>query len=122
MSQTLEIACSSRGTTAALDVFMLTKALTPVRPRRESAYPFRFVRPLGELIPFLDKRRRSERLLRRRCLLCSRTCCTKPFAFSFVWAAHERRESVFDLSDETDGECWWWFECYSCGALCTCEV
>jgi len=52
----------------------------------------------------------------RRCRI--RCCCDRPSPVSFVELAHARREAV----DAMDSEVWWWFECWSCGYVCTCEV
>ena len=46
------------------------------------------------------------------------SCCERPAPVAFVFLAHERGENVAAM----DPEVWWWFECWSCGRICTCEV
>lgn len=45
-------------------------------------------------------------------------CCARPAPVSYVFLAHLRGENV----SEMDSEVWWYFECWSCGLICTCEV
>ncbi len=54
----------------------------------------------------------------RVCLLCARRCCTRPAPVNHDALEHERGVSVAD----TDTERRWWRQCWTCGAICTCEV
>jgi len=55
-------------------------------------------------------------MMGRRCHI--RDCCRRPAPVSFAALAHARGEDVAAM----DREVWWWFECWSCGYVCTCEV
>ena len=53
---------------------------------------------------------------------CSYTCCERAAPVSFEWLALDRGEDIYALRDETGGETRWWFECWTCGDVCRCEV
>lgn len=55
---------------------------------------------------------------KRICKLGSNTCCERPAKIWYWQAAHDRGENVAEMDIETQ----WWFECYNCGSICTCEV
>lgn len=53
---------------------------------------------------------------------CSRTCCARSAPIGFEHLALDRGQDIYALRDASGGETRWWFECWSCGAICTCEV